>query len=189
VDVARRHDVHRPRDARVLTEIEKLFTPRMTAERLRPEHEDALLSLLGDPRVGATLGGAQDRAGVREILGRHARHWDERGFGYWLWRDRVGGQVVGRGGLERKPVAGREEVELGWAVVPERWGQGLATEMGQATVRVAFDQLGLEEVVAFTLKTNAASEQVMRKLGFAYERDIEYAGLPHVLYRLRARGE
>jgi [ribosomal protein S5]-alanine N-acetyltransferase len=186
VGLARRHDLHRPRDPRVLTEIDKLFTPRMTAERLRPEHEDALLSLLGDPRVGATLGGAQDRAGVREILARHSRHWDERGFGYWLFRDRATGEVAGRGGLERKPVAGGEEVEVGWAIAPERWGRGLATEMGHIAVHVAFDHLGLDEVVAFTLKTNAASERVMQKLGFRYERDIEYASLPHVLYRLRA---
>ena len=78
---------------------------------------------------------------------------------------------------------------MGWAVVPQRWGQGLATEMGHLSVHVAFDHLGLDELVAFTLKTNAASEQVMRKLGFHYERDIEYAGLPHVLYRLAAAGE
>jgi [ribosomal protein S5]-alanine N-acetyltransferase len=189
VDLARRHDLHRPRDPRVLTEIDKLFTLRMTAERLRPEHEDALLSLLGDPRVGATLGGVQDRAEVRDGLARHVAHWDREGFGYWLFRDRRTGEVAGRGGLERKPVAGREEVEVGWTVAPERWGQGLATEMGHLAVHVAFDHLGLEEVVAYTLKVNAASERVMHKLGFRYERDIEYAGLPHVLYRLRAPGE
>ena len=28
-----------------------------------------------------------------------------------------------------------------------------------------------------------ASRRVMEKLGFAYERNIVYAGLPHVLYR------
>ena len=189
MEVGWRHDLHRPGHARVLTEIDKLFTPRMNAERLRPEHEDELLALLGDPRVGATLGGPEDRAEVRAGLARHAAHWDREGFGYWLFRDRATGEVAGRGGLERKPVAGREEVEVGWAVVPERWGQGLATEMGHLAVRVAFDHLGLDEVVAFTLKTNAASERVMQKLGFGYEGDIEYAGLPHALYRLRAPRE
>ena len=99
MDGARRHDLRRPGHARVLTEIDKLFTLRMAAERLRPEHEDELLAILGDPRVGATLGGVQHRAGVREILARHSRHWDERGFGYWLFRDCATGEVAGRGGL------------------------------------------------------------------------------------------
>jgi RimJ/RimL family protein N-acetyltransferase len=37
--------------------------------------------------------------------------------------------------------------------------------------------------VAVTLTTNTASRRVMEKLGMNYERDIEHAGLPHVLYR------
>jgi RimJ/RimL family protein N-acetyltransferase len=31
---------------------------------------------------------------------------------------------------------------------------------------------------------NAASRAVMEKLGMTYERHVEHAGLPHVLYRL-----
>ena len=52
--------------------------------------------------------------------------------------------------------------------------------------QVAFDDLGLGEIVAFTLPTNVASRRVMDKSGFTFERKIEHAGLPHVLYR-RAR--
>ena len=83
-------------------------------------------------------------------------------------------------------MGGRDEVEIGWAVVPDRWGQGLATELGAASVAHAFGPLGLAEVVSFTLVDNRASRRVMEKLGFAYEDEIEYAGLPHVLYRLSA---
>ena len=41
-------------------------------------------------------------------------------------------------------------------------------------------------MVSFTLADNVASRGVMEKLGFAYDGDVEHAGLPHVLYRLRA---
>ena len=51
-------------------------------------------------------------------------------------------------------------------------------------VEVAFEDLDLEEVVAFTLPDNIASRRVMEKAGFAYDRDIQRAGLPHVLYRI-----
>ncbi len=73
-------------------------------------------------------------------------------------------------------------VEVAWAIVPKRWGQGLATELALASVEVAFDWLGLAELIAFTLPGNLASRRVMEKAGFAYEREIEHAGLPHVLY-------
>jgi ribosomal-protein-alanine N-acetyltransferase len=119
---------------------------------------------------------------------RHGQTWDEDGFGYWLFRDRESGEPVGRGGLSRAHVAGADEVEVGWAVMPERWGRGYATELGGAAVEVAFGVLGLADVVAFTLPDNLASRRVMEKLGFSYEREIVWADLPHVLYRLHSPG-
>ena len=95
------------------------------------------------------------------------------------------GRPVGRGGLQYTFTAGLHDVEAGWAIVPERWGQGLATELARACVEVAFEQLGLREIVAFTLPDNIASRRVMEKAGFEYERDIVHVGLAHVLYRRR----
>ena len=69
--------------------------------------------------------------------------------------------------------------------MPERWSQGIATELGAASLEVAFGPLALPDVVSFTLPDNLASRRVMEKLGFRFERDTVYAGLPHVLYRLR----
>ncbi len=46
----------------------------------------------------------------------------------------------------------------------------------------------MTEVVCFTLTTNRASQRVMEKAGFEYERDIVHAGLPHVFYRITASG-
>jgi [ribosomal protein S5]-alanine N-acetyltransferase len=69
-------------------------------------------------------------------------------------------------------------------LMSEHWGQGLATEMSRSIVTLAFDQLGLSDVVCFTLTTNLASRRVMEKTGFTYERDVIHANLPHVLYHL-----
>jgi RimJ/RimL family protein N-acetyltransferase len=161
-------------------------TPRLRAERLVPDHHDALCTLLGDPRVGATLGGAMSREQVETALAAKLEHWDRNGFGYWLWRERATGDAVARGGLHRVHVGGRDEVEVGWAVMPERWGEGFATELGAASLGVAFDVLELPDVVAYTLPDNRASRRVMEKLGMRFERDIVHAGLPHVLYRRAA---
>jgi [ribosomal protein S5]-alanine N-acetyltransferase len=100
--------------------------------------------------------------------------------------ERETGQMVGQGGLQTTFVADCNEVEVAWAIVPERWGHGLATELAQAATGVAFDDLGLDQLVAFTLPDNVASRRVMDKSGFVFEREILHAGLPHVLYRCRA---
>lgn len=55
--------------------------------------------------------------------------------------------------------------------------------LATAFLDVAFPRLALSDVVAFTLPTNHGSRRVMEKLGFSYEREIIYTGLPHVLYR------
>jgi [ribosomal protein S5]-alanine N-acetyltransferase len=70
--------------------------------------------------------------------------------------------------------------------MPVFWGRGLASEMAAALLRHGADRLGPRGIVAFTLTTNGASRRVMEKLGFRLERDITYAWLPHVLYRLGA---
>ena len=163
-----------------------LETERLVGEPMGLDHHGALMALLGDPRVGATLGGVQTPEQSAETLAGHVAHWRRHGFGLWLWRDRETCDVVARGGLRHTHVGGRDEVEVGWAVMPERWGEGFATELGAASLRVAFDVLALEDVVSFALPANHASRRVMEKLGFELERDVVYAGLPHVLYRLEA---
>jgi len=158
----------------------------MRGEPVGPQHREGLIALLGDPRVGATLGGVATPDDVDAQIASMARHWADRGFGWYAFHDRGSGALVARGGPHATHVAGRDEVEIGWTVDPDRWGQGLATELGAASVAHAFGPLGLAEVVSFTLIENRASRRVMEKLGFAYEGETEYAGLPHVLYRLSA---
>jgi RimJ/RimL family protein N-acetyltransferase len=92
------------------------------------------------------------------------------------------GDAVGRAGLWWTLVEGRAELELGWVVHPDRWGEGIATEFAAEVVRLAGDELGVRRLVAFTLPHNTASRRVMEKIGLTFERDITHAGLPHVLY-------
>jgi [ribosomal protein S5]-alanine N-acetyltransferase len=163
-------------------------TPRLRGERISATHLSALCELLGDERVGATLGGTRSPDEVASGIAAQASHWDAHGFGYWMFFDGASGAPVARGGLSRAHVGGRHEVEVGWAVTPRRWGEGLATELGAAAVAVAFGPLALPDVVAYTLPDNLASRRVMEKLGFVYERDVMHAALAHVLYRLQPPG-
>jgi RimJ/RimL family protein N-acetyltransferase len=95
------------------------------------------------------------------------------------------GEKVASAALRHIHIGGRDEVEVGYRVAAAWWGRGIATEMATALVGVARERLGLAEIVAFTLPENRASRRVMEKAGFTYERDVEWAALRHVLYRLR----
>jgi RimJ/RimL family protein N-acetyltransferase len=135
----------------------------------------------------ATMGGVRSEEQAKAIMQIDLTHWERHGFGRWVAHDLVTGQFAGRGGLRHCTIGGCDEVELGYAFLPQFWGQGLATELAEASVRVGFEVLGLAELVCFTLPTNAASRRVMEKVGFRYERDVVYANLPHILCRLTSR--
>jgi RimJ/RimL family protein N-acetyltransferase len=66
---------------------------------------------------------------------------------------------------------GALEVGLFWAILPERQGQGFASEAARAMVDYAFDRLRLKRIVATTETANAASAAVMRKIGMTVERN------------------
>jgi [ribosomal protein S5]-alanine N-acetyltransferase len=170
------------------TTLDRIETARMIGERYRPEHAPDLAVLMLDPRVAPTLWPgphSPTKADVRRSVSEKIAHWERYGFGMWLLRDRATGAVVGRGGLQHTAVTGAQEVEVGWATAPERWGEGLATELATASIEVAFGPLGLDSVIAYSLATNTASRRVMEKSGFVYERELNHASLAHVLYRRR----
>ncbi len=166
------------------------FPQRLETSRLvlsRPTEADwpGLNAMHSDPQVMATLGGLRSPdellAGNRRLM----TCWTNDGFGWWVARHRADSRFVGRGGLRRIHLAGRDEVEVGYGLAAEFWGQGLATEIAKASVQAGFEVLGLDELICFTMRTNTRSRAVMEKAGFRYERDGEHAGLPHVFYRLR----
>ena len=124
-----------------------LETPRMTGEPIGPEHETELAELTLDPRVYRTLwpwSCPPTRADVQAGLTDKREHWERYGFGLWLLRDRFTGVMVGRGGVQYTDAIGGFAVEAAWAIAPERWGQGLATELATASVTVAFEALFLD---------------------------------------------
>lgn len=63
------------------------------------------------------------------------------------------------------------EVGLFWALLPEHWGNGYATEAARAMVSYAFEELHLLRIVATTEHDNHQSVAVMRRLGMTIERN------------------
>ncbi len=157
---------------------------------LRPEESDreVLREMHRDDRVMATLGGTRSDAESDVLLDVFRAHWAAHHFGYWIVRDPASGRFVGRGGLRLLVVDGTPEIEVGYGLMSEFWGRGFATEIAEASVRAAFDVVGVRSLVCFTMPSNAKSRRVMEKAGFRYEKDFVHAQLPHRLCRLDAPG-
>jgi [ribosomal protein S5]-alanine N-acetyltransferase len=169
--------------------VHQLNTRRLKAAAAGPDAFTDIRRLHTDPRVMATLsadGKTFSEEWSRAFLEIAAEHWKSHGFGLWFFREKAGGDFVGYTGIMHTTLEGRDQIELAYAIRSDHWRKGFATEASLAVLKLGFDTMHLERVVAFTLPHNQASRRVMENCGFTYQRDIIHANLPHVLYALEA---
>ena len=106
------------------------------------------------------------------------------------------GETIGFVGLGRVSFEAHftPAVEIGWRLAHASWGRGYASEGARASLRFAFRELGLDEVVSFTVTANRRSRAVMEKIGMHHDSgdDFDHPHIAeghrmrrHVLYRLR----
>lgn len=92
-----------------------------------------------------------------------------RGFQYWPLVLRDTGEFVGCCGLKLTPLDGyepREQMEMGFHLMPSFWGRGLALEAATAVVRFAFATLAAQRLFAGHHPENERSRSLLVKLGF-----------------------
>lgn len=118
-----------------------------------------------------------------EVHDKDLAHWQRFDFGPWSVRERGSNDYVGRIGLNYTRATGSPKVQVGWIVAAGSRGRGYATEMASEAVRVAFEVLELDEVIALITPANEASVAVAGKLGFVESGELEHHGLEHILYR------
>lgn len=149
-----------------------------------------------DSRVAEHLPAPLDRETSDAFAARIEHHFAERGFGLWAVEVAGGPRFIGYIGLSVPHFEAHFTpcVEIGWRLAHEHWGRGYATEGAQAALDYGFEQLGLAEIVSFTVQENVGSLRVMEKIGMRRdeEGDFEHPALPeghrlrsHVLYRIR----
>ena len=155
---------------------------------LTPDDGPRIHAILGDPDVGPwhRPAGRTDPFSPEEcgaFAVRHAAHWTRFGFGLWLVAlPEAPDDPVAWGGAHHTEVGGRAEVELAWSVRSSHWGRGLAPAIARAGLELTAER-GLTGVVSFTRTDNLRSRRVMEKAGLRFERELEHAGFPSVLYR------
>ena len=145
-----------------------IATERLILRRWRQADAAAHRALVTDPRVVATLGGPPPADRSTEVVERQNRFADETGSCFWAVEHRATGAFIGwcgvKPGPEGTPTAGLPEI--GWALAPVWWGQGLAREAAEASLAHGW-AIGLDRVYAITTSGNTRSWSLMERLGMA----------------------
>lgn len=149
-----------------------------------------------DPLVMEHMQGVMSRSASDAFVDRIEDQWDQRGWGLWAVEVPDVAPFVGYVGLwPADYVTGHPMVEVGWRLRSEHWGHGYATEAAREALRFGFEDVGLDEIVSFTVPQNRRSLRVMERIGlvrdpkgdFDHPR-VDPVGYPdlvrHVLYRL-----
>ena len=156
-------------------------TERLVLREFTPEDLDELVRLRADPEVMRYIG-EQSREKVEQRLQYYISHYEPHGFGMWAVVDKRTEAMVGWCGLiflDETP-----EVEVGYGLARDYWGQGLMTEAARASLRYGFERAGLLRIVAVAMPENAASRRIMEKLGMRYEKMAYHYGHDLVYYAI-----
>ena len=162
-----------------------LETPRLILRPLADDAADLALSirLFTDPEVVRYVCDVFPEEELAEEMPVITRRGAGGRIGIWTVTRKDTGEKIGSSILlplpvevddtdwslvvpERYPDA---EIEVGYMLVPEAWGQGFATEACNRMLEFAFEKTTLDEVKATTDPGNVASQHVLTKCGLRHQ--------------------
>ncbi|WP_049757949.1 GNAT family N-acetyltransferase [Shewanella amazonensis] len=139
------------------------LTPRLGLRRFTADDATDFYNLNRDAEVLKYTGDLpfENAIAARDfILGY--QHYRDHGFGRWAIQLHSG-EFIGFCGLRQH---GDASVDLGFRLMRDYWGQGLAAEAARAAMVLAIDKYGLTELIARAMAGNGASIALLGKLGF-----------------------
>lgn len=150
-----------------------LETDRLILRLQSTDDAAFMLELLNDPSWIQFIG---DR-GVRTIedartyiLNGAVRMYEKFGFCLYLVERNEDHVPIGICGLIKRDYL--EDIDIGFAFLPQYWSKGYAYEAALAVMEYGIATLGLKRIVAITTQDNHASAKLLGKLGMKFERLI-----------------
>lgn len=150
-----------------------LETERLRIRWLSLEDAGFILELLNDPAWLQFIGdfGVRTLEDARVYLSESIlAMYAHLGFGLYLTELKEGAVPIGVCGLIKRDFL--EDVDIGFAFLPDFRKQGYAYEAAAAVLTYGKETFGLKRIVAITSPKNQASARLLEKLGLHFERVI-----------------
>jgi RimJ/RimL family protein N-acetyltransferase len=157
-------------------------TERLVLRMYRLSDFEDHYKLSADPDVMRYLIGGQPLS--RFEAWRHMAylvgHWELLGYGHYAVEEKASGRFIGRIGFTNPE--GWPGFEIGWTLAPEFQGKGFATEGARFLLQYAFNEMDRDHVISVIHRDNKPSIRVAERLGEKFEREMEVAGMPAMIY-------
>ncbi|MGD9536115.1 MAG: GNAT family N-acetyltransferase [Alphaproteobacteria bacterium] len=163
-----------------------IATARLRLAPLAADDTAAFHALMVEPGVRRYL--LEDEivsyAWASTVVADNAATFAAYGWGIWGIRLKERPRLIGIAGF--REFFDPSELQLIYALHPDHWGRGIASEAVSAVIRFGIDRLGMTEILACTDLPNSASLAVMRRLGLRFIRQVDDRGAPRVYYGIAA---
>lgn len=150
----------------------KLETPNLVLRQLTEEDAALMLAVLNDPDFLRNVGdrGVRTEEDARRYIidGPVAMY---RQYGFGMYKVEVkSGDAIGLCGLVKRD--GLDDVDIGFAFLPDYRGQGYALEAAKAVMQDGRERMALQRIVAIARPDNKPSVRLLKKIGLQAERKI-----------------
>lgn len=152
-------------------------TDRLILRRLALKDAPFILNLLNTPAWLENIGdkNVHNVSDAENYLRQGPlKSYQTHGFGLYLVTLKTEHTSIGICGLIKRD--GLDFPDVGFALMPEYWGLGLASEAALATLQHAKDSLNIERVVGITNLENIGSMRVLENAGLRFEKNIDLPG-------------
>ncbi len=153
-----------------------LETDRLLIDKFSVDEAAFVLELLNTPSWLAFIG---DR-GVRTLDDAHQyilngplKSYERFGFGPYVVKLKSHAVPIGLCGLHKRETL--DDIDIGFAFLPEYAGKGYGYESASAVLNYAATVLGLTRITGITKPTNQNSIRLLEKLGLQFEKKINFS--------------
>jgi RimJ/RimL family protein N-acetyltransferase len=168
-----------------------LTTERLTLRPWLVDDAQAALDVYGHAEVTRWLSPDMDRVPDLAAMRLLLQQWSAEGArlpapaGRWAIQRNTDDRVIGGAILLPLP-PGNEDLEIGWQLRPDAWGNGYATETTHALAAWAFSQ-DVQEIFAVVRAGNARAAATIRNNGMHWVGETtKYFDVELQVFRLRA---
>ena len=168
--------------------VEPLMTTLKTSRLLLRRFDDhdlddmaVLMANTGFMRFSLGVFSREQTAAFLEKVRRRDREGLSSQFAVVL---RADDRLIGYCGFFAQIVDDVEELEIGYRLHPDYWGQGLATEAARAVRDHGFNELKLPRLISLIHPNNVPSQRVAEKNGMTPEKETVFRGFPTIVYSI-----
>lgn len=121
---------------------------------------------------------------ARTWLEFQLKRYRENRYGLLALENKETGKLVGMCGLLTQEVNGKPEIEIGYHLLPQYWGNGFATEAAQFFKGFVRQNNLADSVVSIIHTENLRSQQVATRNGMERGPQTDFQGKPVYIYRI-----